>query len=173
MKKILLIVLTIVLLTGCNTLNNSNDIQETVPNDSKQELTNESGNESSVDKQEISVSIESVANSIKVETFLRQEIKELEPLENYIYQKSNKEAFMLVECDLTLHKVDFEGTEDEYYLVYVGEQYNERKVNWCCFYVSKNLDKILSYDIVEGEAYSLSEWRETEIYSEKFGFLNE
>ncbi len=173
MKKILLIVLTIILLTGCNDLKNYNDIQETEPNDSKQELTDKSENESSVDKQEVSDSTESVANSITVENFLRQEVKELEPLENYIYQKSNKEAFMVVECDVTLHEVDFEGTEDEYYMVYVGEQYNDRKVNWCWFYVSKNLDKILSYDIVEGEVYSLSEWRETEIYSEKFGFLNE
>lgn len=139
----------------------------------KQELIDKLENESSVDKQEVSDSTESVANSITVENFLRQEVKELEPLENYIYQKSNKEAFMVVECDVTLHEVDFEGTEDEYYMVYVGEQYNDRKVNWCWFYVSKNLDKILSYDIVEGEVYSLSEWRETEIYSEKFGFLNE
>lgn len=173
MEKILLIVLTVILLTGCNDSKNFNVIKETASNDSKQELTDKMENVSSVDKQEVSAGNESVANSIKVENFLRQEVKELEPLENYIYQKSNQEAFMVVECDVTLQKVDFEGTEDEYYMVYVGEQYNDHRINWCWFYVSKNLDKILSYDIVEGEVYSLLEWRETEIYSEKFGFLND
>lgn len=165
--------MTIILLIGCNDLTNFHDIQEAKPNDSKQVLTNKSKNEFNLDEQDVSDNNEGVANSIKVENFLYKKLKELEPLKNYIYQKSNKEAFMVVECDVNLHVGNFEDSEDEYYMVYVGEQYSDHKVNWCWFYVSKNLDKILVYDIVEGEVYLLSEWRETESYREQFGFLNE
>jgi len=173
MKKVLLIVLTIILLTGCNDLKNFDSMQEITSNDNEQESIDNSEEMPRIDVYEVSDSTPSVNDIIEVENFLYQEVKELEQLEKYIYQKSNEEAFMVIESDVTLHKLDFEGTEDEYYLVYVGEQYNDRKVNWCWFYVNQNLDRILSYDIVEGEVYTLLEWRETELYSEKFGFINE
>lgn len=174
MRKVVLIVLTLLILSSCSNINNSDEF-ETKSSDIIEKVetvdkTDKSSNENDVEFVESS---DNIAKSVKAEAFLRQEVMELEELEKYIFQKSNEKAFMIIESDVTLHKVNFEGSDDEYFLIYVGEQYDDHEVNWFWFYVSLELDKVLNYDIVEGEVLSLSDWRESSSYTEKFGFMNE
>ncbi len=174
MRKVIVIVLTILFITGCNDVsNNSSEINKNTADGNTQEAIDDTDGISSLDVVDSSDSSVNVSESVNAENFLYQEVEELEPLESYIYQESQKEAYMIVESDVTLHVINFEGTEDEYYMVYVGERYEDHDVNWCWFYVSKDLDRVLYYDVVEGEVYSLSEWRETEMYREQFAFINE
>lgn len=70
-----------------------------------------------------------IVNAVVVEEFLRTEISELKELEEYIYQESNKEVLMIIETDVDLQIINFEGSDNEYFMVYVGEQYEDHKVN--------------------------------------------
>lgn len=174
MRKVIIIVLTIFFFSGCNDMsNNSSEVNKNTADGNTQEAIDDSDGISSLDVVDSSDSSIDVCESVNAEDFLYQEVKELEPLESYIYQESQKEAYIIIESDVTLHVINFEGTEDEYYMVYVGERYEYHDVNWCWFYVSKDLDIVLYYDAVEDEVYSLSEWRETEMYREQFAFINE
>lgn len=51
-----------------------------------------------------------------------------------------------------------------YYPVYVGEQWSDHMVNWDWFYVNEAVDTIYWYDVIEGELHSLEEWRKSERY---------
>lgn len=51
-----------------------------------------------------------------------------------------------------------------YYPVYVGEQWSDHRVNWDWFYVNEAVDTIYWYDVIEGELHSLEEWRKSERY---------
>lgn len=160
--------------SSCSNDNNSDEIKtESSDIIKKVETVDKVDKSSNENEEELVGSGENLVESVRAEDFLRQEVTELEELEKYIYQKSNKEAFMIVESNGTLHTVNFDGSDDEYFLIYVGEQYDDYKVNWFWFYVSMEFDKVLKYDIVEGEVYSLSEWRESSSYIEKFEFMNE
>lgn len=66
---------------------------------------------------------------------------------------------------------DYEKTEylGKYYLVYVGEMWEDHNVNWAYFYVSENSDEVLWYDHVQGmdseyPVLYLDEWRNSDFY---------
>ena len=66
---------------------------------------------------------------------------------------------------------DYEKTEylGKYYLVYVGEMWEDHSVNWEYFYVSENFDEVLWYDHIarldnEYPVLYLDEWRNSDFY---------
>lgn len=66
---------------------------------------------------------------------------------------------------------DYEKTEylGKYYLVYVGEMWEDHSVNWAYFYVSENCDEVLWYDHIarldnEYPVLYLDEWRNSDFY---------
>lgn len=66
---------------------------------------------------------------------------------------------------------DYEETEylGKYYLVYVGEMFEEHSVNLAYFYVSENCDEVLWSDNVQGKdseypVLYLDEWRNSDYY---------
>ena len=66
---------------------------------------------------------------------------------------------------------DYEKTEylGKYYLVYVGEMFEDHSVNLAYFYVSENCDEVLWSDNVQGKdseypVLYLDEWRNSDYY---------
>lgn len=66
---------------------------------------------------------------------------------------------------------DYEKTEylGKYYLVYVGESWEDHSVNWAWFYISENFDEVLWYDMIQGRdseypVLYLDEWRKSDFY---------
>lgn len=66
---------------------------------------------------------------------------------------------------------DYEKTEylGKYYLVYVGEIWEDHSVNWEYFYISEDFSEVLWYDIVAGKdseypVLYLDEWRNSDFY---------
>jgi hypothetical protein len=49
--------------------------------------------------------------------------------------------------------------ERKYYSVYVGEDHGDHTVRWYTFLVSKDLKKILYYDVSHDKIYPLSHWK--------------
>lgn len=96
---------------------------------------------------------------------------------DYVEEKTGGEAHMMAMVrgghfpDAVYR--DYEETEylGEYYLVYVGESYEDHTANWDWFYVSEDFDEVLWYDVVMGEdseypVLYLDEWRRSERYRE-------
>ena len=94
---------------------------------------------------------------------------------DYVEEKSGGEAHMMAMIrgghfpDAVYR--DYQETEylGEYYLVYVGESYEDHTANWDWFYVSEDFDEVLWYDVVMGEdseypVLYLDEWRRSERY---------
>lgn len=104
--------------------------------------------------------------SWKAEDYLIQEVPELEKISVYVEEKSGGKAVLIVDSSIYSVKVYKNGNElmDNYYIVYVGEQWEDHRANWYYFYVSENIDEVLWYDIVECEVYSLEEWRSSSGY---------
>ncbi len=177
MRKLLLLILLVFLVGGCEKIETIHNSQESAIQDGKDSSDNQEDFVTS-DEEKLNTNIdevdttEKVTDSVAAENYLIENVKELDKLENYIYQESGGDAFMVVESEDTLHDLDYEGEENEYFMVYVGEQHEDYKVNWFWFYVNKDLDEVLWYDLVEGEIYSLSEWRASSIYKEKFDNIN-
>ena len=94
---------------------------------------------------------------------------------DYVSDKSEGRAhmFAMLASDLEPDDVyrDYERKEylGKYYLVYVGESWEDHRALWAYFYVSENFDEVLWYDITTTEEYPvlyLDEWRESDRYPE-------
>ena len=105
---------------------------------------------------------------LKAGSFFEQEVPELEAYSMHISERSNGKAYLIVECDGRAENVNGIVATDElsgkYYSVYVGEQWEDHKVNWDWFFVSEDFDEILWYYLPESEVYTLSEWRNSSHY---------
>lgn len=98
--------------------------------------------------------------TIKIEEYLVAAIPELKNYEEYIKEESEGEAYLIVEVNPSWIEIG----EGKYYPVYVGEQWNDHRVNWEWFYVNEQLDEILWYDLTDDEFYLLEEWRNSKKY---------
>ena len=99
----------------------------------------------------------------EVEEYFAANVPELKKYEAYIERESEGEA------RLTYHVCTVEGgipcAEDDFgYLVYVGEQWSDHRVNWDWFFVNADLSEVFYYNIVECEYLTLEEWRASERY---------
>ena len=99
-------------------------------------------------------------DTIKIEKYLETSVWELANYELFIEKHSSGEAHLLVETSFSMLKIG----EKNFYPVYVGEQWNDHRVNWEWFYVSEQLDEILWYNLGDGGFYSLEEWRTSKEY---------
>lgn len=96
----------------------------------------------------------------QIEEYLETSVPELIDYKQFIEKQSNGEAHLIVESDFSLLKIG----DRRFYPVYVGEQWDDHRVNWEWFYVSGQMDEILWYDLVDDEYYSLEEWRNSKEY---------
>lgn len=110
---------------------------------------------------------------IAAEKYLSQEVPELIKYEQHIKIKSDRKAFLIVESDGELHDIVHKGVEKQYFMVYVGEKWDDHQVNWYWFYVSENYDEVLWYEIIDAEIYTLSEWRNSSKYKKQYNTLLE
>lgn len=98
---------------------------------------------------------------------------ELKEYAKYIANQSDGKAFLVIESDGSLYEVKQEDEYNQYFMVYVGEQREDHRANWEWFYVRKDLDKILWYNLPEDQSYSLSEWRDSSNYKSRQYTLNQ
>lgn len=90
---------------------------------------------------------------------------ELKAYKAWIHEKSRGQAFFIAEAGSGLEEICIDGTAaGRYYFVYVGEQWEDHRVNWDWFLVSENMDEVLWYDIREGKYLTLDEWRASDSY---------
>ena len=113
----------------------------------------------------------------RAEDYLWQEIPELKDFGNYIINKSEGKAFLIVEGAMEPIEVYKNEDRDEllgnYYLIYVGEEWEDHRANWYWFYVSEDINDILWCEIVEDEVYSLEEWRNSSGYKNQMAKVYE
>lgn len=93
---------------------------------------------------------------------------------DYVADKSEGKAY--IEADIANFNTydvyrDYGSTEylGKYYLIYVGEEWEDHRVNWAWFYISESFDEVLWYDIVAGKdseypVLYLDEWRKSDFY---------
>ena len=98
--------------------------------------------------------------TIKMEEYLETSVPELTSYKQFIEEQSSGEAHLIVEMNFTLLKIG----EKNFYPIYVGEQWDDHRVNWEWFYVSEQMDEILWYNLADDEFYSLEEWRNSKEY---------
>lgn len=102
----------------------------------------------------------------KVSGYLYDNVPELLNYDKYISEKSNGKAYLTVlPCTELEEVIKIDGTNmGGYYMVYVGEQWEDHRANWDWFAVSEDMDNILWVDIVEINYYTLEEWRASSSY---------
>ena len=102
----------------------------------------------------------------KVSGYLYDNVPELLDYDKYISEKSNGKAYLTVlPCTELEEVIKIDGTNmGGYYMVYVGEQWEDHRANWDWFAVSEDMDNILWVDIVEINYYTLEEWRASSSY---------
>lgn len=92
---------------------------------------------------------------------------------DYIEEQSGGEAHLMERMEYVPDDVyrDYEETEylGKYYLVYVGEIWEDHSAIWEYFYVSEDFSEVLWYDIVAGKdseypVLYLDEWRNSDFY---------
>ena len=93
---------------------------------------------------------------------------------DYVADKSEGKAY--IEADIANFNTydvyrDYGSTEylGKYYLIYVGEEWEDHRVNWAWFYISESFDEVLWYDRVAGKdseyrVLYLDEWRNSDFY---------
>lgn len=96
----------------------------------------------------------------QIEEYLETSVPELMNYKQFIEKQSIGKAHLIVETDFSLLKIG----EKPFYPVYIGEQWDDHRVNWEWFYVSEQMDEILWYDLVNDEFYPLEEWRDSKEY---------
>ncbi len=117
-------------------------------------------------KEEQSVQVAQVeSDEMTVEDFLWESVPELNSYAEYIERESGGEASLYIEIQEAFElDVDNSGNVQKFYPVYVGEERDSNTANWDWFYVSEDMSVIYWQDIVEGEYYSLEDWRKSESY---------
>lgn len=100
-----------------------------------------------------------------VEQLLYTNVPELKAYKAWIHEKSRGQAFFIAEAGSGLEEICIDGTAaGRYYFVYVGEQWEDHRVNWDWFLVSESMDEVLWYDMIEGKYLTLDEWRASDSY---------
>lgn len=105
------------------------------------------------------------SDEMTVEDFLWESVPELHSYAEYIERESGGEASLYIEIQEAVElDVANSGNVQKFYPVYVGEERESNTANWDWFYVSEDMSVIYWQDIVEGEYYSLEDWRKSESY---------
>ena len=117
-------------------------------------------------KEEQSVqAVQEESDEMTVEDFLWESVPELHSYAEYIERESGGEASLYIEIQEAVElDVANSGNVQKFYPVYVGEERESNTANWDWFYVSEDMSVIYWQNIVEGEYYSLEDWRKSESY---------
>ena len=108
-----------------------------------------------------------IGNYAAIVNFMRENIPELKRYAEFVEQKSEGNATFIIDPDFTTEELYADGEfRGNYYYVYTGEVWEDRRVNWDWFLVSEDFDEILWWDIVEIEYLTLDEWRQSPSYRE-------
>ena len=92
-------------------------------------------------------------------------VPELKAYEAWIHEKSRGQAFLIAEAWSSPEEICMDGNvAGRYYKVYVGEKWEDHRVNWDWFLVSESMDEVLWYDMIEGKYLTLDEWRASDSY---------
>ena len=106
--------------------------------------------------------------SIKAMDCVSMYVPELISYANYIAEKSEGRAThtMMAFPDLSdiYHGENGDVLHGRYYQVYVGEQWEDHRVNWDWFSVSEDFTDVFWFNSIEQEIMSLDEWRESDHY---------
>ena len=89
-------------------------------------------------------------------------IPELDSYAEYINRESEGKAHLTVQVFDDENGIP--GGKEGGYQVYVGEQWDDHSVNWDRFFVRADMSEVFYYDLVDGEYWSLEEWRVSEHY---------
>lgn len=111
----------------------------------------------------------------KVMQCLREQVPEIDnEWTDYVSDESGGKAYICIRLDdLSLFDVyrDYKKKEylGKYYLIYVGEQWEDYSTMWAYFYVNENFDEVLWCDVVMGKdseypVLYLNEWRTSIFY---------
>ena len=101
----------------------------------------------------------------EIEKNLLESVPEISDYATYIEKESDGGARLYIQIyEKEEVTVDDLMTTINCYPVYVGEKWDTHTANWDWFYVSENLDAVYWYDVVDGEIYSLEEWRNGDGY---------
>ena len=109
----------------------------------------------------------------KISQCLDEQVPEIYDWGVFVEKKSDNQAYLYERFDGKIEDVykNGEGSEylGKYYLVYVGEMWEDHSVNWAWFYVSADFKEVLWKDILmlkgsEFEVYTLEEWRNSPYY---------
>ena len=111
----------------------------------------------------------SKVNQEAAEKFVMDSIPEIEKYSAFIEQKSGGNANLTI--DINFVKTEKDNTN--YYVIYVGVQREDYRVNWDYFYVDENLQEVMWYDIVDAKLYSLDEWRNSQEYKQRIAYIEE
>lgn len=102
----------------------------------------------------------------QIEKYLRKELPELVEYEQYIKKKSNEQAFMIIENMGIYEEILKKESGNGFFLIYVGEKWDDHKVNWDYFLVEDSLEDIFFFDMTNNVILTLDEWRKSEYYRE-------
>lgn len=102
-------------------------------------------------------------SELDVERYFIEMLPELEAYASYIERESEGAASLTYYvCQTDEGKPNAEDNVG--YYIYVGEQWDDHRVNWDWFFVKADLSEIYYYDIVDGGYWTLEEWRMSEGY---------
>jgi len=103
-----------------------------------------------------------------IENYLIQSVPELLEYEKYISENSDGNAHLIIQVFHEVENVFMNDSKNEclgkFYFVYVGEQWDDHRVNWDWFYVREDLNDIFWYNLLEDKVFSLKEWRDSSYY---------
>ena len=108
--------------------------------------------------------VENEDAEIDIIDYLFQEVPELGDYADYISRSSNEQAILAMWIDREETFTDKDGTTHSCQVVYVGESWPDRMVNWDWFYIDKESLEIFWYSEIEGSVYTLDEWRRSVYY---------
>ncbi|MBD5550549.1 MAG: hypothetical protein HDQ96_05140 [Lachnospiraceae bacterium] len=133
-------------------------------------------NENQNNSREINSEEQEIPGWLQAERYLEQEIPELVEYDRFISKKTEGKAFLIIET-VDIEADELYGNNHEfignYYMVYVGEQWEDHRANWYWFHVREDLKEILWCEITECEFYSLEEWRASLEYKEQMERITE
>lgn len=105
------------------------------------------------------------ADFFEIEEYLKKQVPELEKYAAWIQEQSQGKADIVINVMFYKEQISKGESNDGYYFVYVGEQWQDHRVNWDWFCVNENMNEILWYDLADGEGYlALDAWRASDGY---------
>lgn len=151
----MIVILTInSILTGC-----TSEVNKSVPLKEADQNSVNVQNDLNRNNQGSSLEEKSKENNTQsVIDYLGKTVPEISDFGEQIKKNSNGKVSLIMRIDKEPNN-DSDDQYREYYLIYVGENHPDHTVRWNSFYVHKDLNEVLVYDVLTDSAISLEKWR--------------